>query len=282
MRPGEATPLIVRFEETLFDKAYSNRRIKTLFFYYSGHCDASDLKLGASENLAISSLGKMLTRYIEESQTLLKLIIVFDCCFAPCMDRILGSVKTKAGKYPTIIQINATKPSIEASLPEKTDASGGTNSYFTKFLIQCLTLEVDKRQKCIRNVLTCDICEEVRNFFTKTDYIKITELYSYIDDHMRLESLERTTHDIDWKPTLSMSSMDRDNANIAYRYVKQVDIKFCMHCPERDPFEERLHSKVTFEDARSQLFTCLLGKNMFNSCQLHSVFLANVNFPVFD
>lgn len=262
MRPGEATPVIARFKETLYDRAYSNRPINTLFFFYSGHCDASALLFEGEEKLTISLLGKLLTRYIKKSETLLKLIIVFDCCFAPCMDRILGPVKTKAGKYPTIIQINATKPSIEASLPEKTDTIGGTNSYFTKFLIQCLTLEVDKRQKCIRNVLTCDICKEVRKSFTKTDYIKITELYSYIDDHMRLESLRRTrtTHNIDWKPTLSMSSMDRDNANIAYRYAKQVDIKFCMHCPERDPFEERLHSEVTFEDARSQLFACLLGK----------------------
>lgn len=222
--------------------------LKTLLFFYSGH-----LKQGTQEPFAAE-----LKSFISKSIFLEKIVILFDCCYAPALVQKLADVKTKMGSCPVIFQINATKPSKEALLP----ALNTKISYFTRFFLQGLTLDFDKNQQCFEETV-CDICKEVQNSTTKTDNLKIDELFLYIDKHMRRMSHKDGSNGIDWKPTLSLSCMDRDNANIAYRYGKKVDIKFFISCQNGDPFETRLSDEDCFKNIKEKLFQELLSKWLF-------------------
>ena len=251
-------------EETLTEINERKPYMKTCFLFYSGHCNENGFRMGQRSTLSVDYMSSRLTKFIQRS-SIEKIMIAFDCCYAPSMIRNLAGIKNKEQHMPVCFQINASRPSTISFLPRN-----GNNSYFCKYFKQALTKYVDTGTQCSTD---CAACVNAPIFET-TDNIKLYEVFSYVDKHLRLIYIDKGMIAGDeplWKPTLCMLDSDRDESNIAYRYLKNVKAHFFMSCPSSNTTVQVTENiDVDFQKLNTSLRKKFVGKNFSNAIAVRS------------
>lgn len=269
-------------EEALEDATarFREKGIKSLFIFYSGHFEEEEggrffwktKRTGSSEEMVYIGR-RTIEAKIRSIDELAKVVSSFDCCKAPDL------VSSMWPRHCVVFQMNA------CSFDHKAFADiNHTNSFFTRFFIQGLTLAVIPNQKCYfeqkDNSHVCKVCSKCRSI-KKTGYITIIGLFKYVNAHMRYHFLERTQEEtaddrrqeLDWKPTLSVLGLNRANQNIAYRYFKSVSITFVIKTPQHEPLVISLDPPadpmlksiypdyfVDYDSIKTELFNKFLGE----------------------